>query len=66
MVLLERQADNYMVVDDQDPTLWGSYVGNWTHYNYLNQGLNNDTVTATSTPGASLSFTFSGIQIVYG
>ena len=62
MALLRRQAANYEIFDDQSPTLWGSYVGNWTHY--TQNGFNNDTVTATPTPGASLTFTFSGTQVV--
>jgi hypothetical protein len=66
MALLKRQIPNHIRVDDQGHILWDSYVGNWTHYSYPNQGLNNDTVTATSTPGASFSLLFTGIQIVYG
>jgi len=62
MALLKRQA-NFAIFDDQSSTVWSSYVGNWSHYPA--QGFNNDTVTATPTPGASLSFTFSGTQVVY-
>ena len=49
----------FEVFDDQSPSLWNSYVGNWSHYPY--PGANNGTVTATATPGASLSFNFSGM-----
>jgi len=65
MALLKRQAVTFEVFDDQSPTLWGSYVGNWTHYS--NDGFNNNTITATPNPGASLSFSFSGSQAwLYG
>ena len=50
------------VFDDQSPTLWNSYVGNWTHSTY--PGARNGTATVTSIPGASLTFTFTGTQIV--
>ena len=63
MALLRRQAVNFEIFDDQSPILWSSYVGNWTHYS--EDGFENGTITATPTPGASLSFTFSGIQLVY-
>lgn len=63
MALLKRQDLTFEVFDDQSPTLWNSFVGNWTRYSA--QNFNNDTVTATPTPGASVSFTFSGAPIVY-
>lgn len=62
MALTRRQTLNYEVFDDQSPTLWNSFVGNWTHYTDGN--FNNGTITATPTTGASLSFTFSGMQVV--
>jgi hypothetical protein len=65
MALLKRQSVTYEIFDDQGPTLWNSYVGNWTGYPF--QGAINNTVTATPTLGASLSFTFSGSQaFLYG
>lgn len=65
MVLIKRQSINYEIFDDQSVTLWNSFVGNWTRY--AEAGFNNNTVTATPTPGASLSFTFSGSQAwLYG
>ncbi|KAF9780808.1 hypothetical protein BJ322DRAFT_284118 [Thelephora terrestris] len=60
MALLRRQSFTYKTFDDQGPELWGSYAGDWTHY--LQNSAYNSTVTVTSTPGASLSFTFSGSQ----
>ena len=62
MALLKRQA-TLEIFDDQSPTLWNSYVGIWTRYS--SEGANNGTLTATKTSGASLSFSFSGMQIVY-
>jgi len=67
MALLKRQstATALEIFDDQGPTMWGTFVGNWTLYNA--KGFNNNTLTATPTPGASLSFTFSGSQAwLYG
>ena len=63
MALLKRQSILFEVFDDQSPTLGNSYVGIWTHYPF--EEANNGTLTATQTPGASLSFIFSGTQIVY-
>lgn len=64
MGLLRRQITyTYIVFDDQGPGLWGNYVGNWSHYTH--QGFSNYTFTATSTPGASLSLTFSGTYVLY-
>jgi hypothetical protein len=62
MALIRRQNISYQLLDDQSPTLWDSYVGNWTHYTI--SGFNNQTVTATPTPGASLTFNFTGAQVV--
>jgi hypothetical protein len=62
MVLTRRQDVDFKAFDDQSPTLWNSYAGNWTHY--ANPGFFNKTATATPTPGASLTFTFAGAQIV--
>jgi len=53
---------NFEIYDDQSPTLWGSFVGNWSRESV--DGFNNGTVTATATPGASLSFTFKGAKVV--
>jgi hypothetical protein len=65
MTLIKRQGVTFESFDDQSAELWGYYVGNWTHYNV--QGFNNNTVTATPTPGASLSFMFTGTQAwLYG
>jgi hypothetical protein len=64
MALHERQDNLYFVIiDDQSPTLLNSYEGNWTRY--PNEGFNNGTATATTTPGDSLSVTFSGTQIIH-
>jgi hypothetical protein len=62
MALFMRQAVSFVILDDQSPALWNSYVGNWTHCHA--RGFNNDTFTSTPTPGASFSFGFSGAQIV--
>jgi len=62
MALIKRQTVSYEIFDDQSPTLWNAFVGNWTRYS--EEGFNNNTVTATPTPGASLSFTFSGTWVV--
>jgi hypothetical protein len=62
MALIRQQITNTEVIDDQSPTLWESYVGNWTHH--TKPGYNNGTITTTSTPGASFTFTFTGTQIV--
>jgi len=59
MALIRRQTINFEIFDDQSPTLWNLFVGNWTRLQF--EGFNNDTITATPTPGASLSFTFSGV-----
>ena len=58
MALFNRQVLDPGVYDDQSPTLLGLFVGNWTRY--PREGFNNNTLTATLTPGASLSFTFTG------
>jgi len=58
MALLRRQTFTYEIFDDQSPAL--SYTGNWTHSAF--QGFTNDTISTTPTPGASLSFAFSGAQ----
>ena len=50
------------IFDDQGPDLWGSFVGNWTRYSA--SGFNNGTLTATPDVGDSLSFAFSGMQVV--
>lgn len=63
MALLRRQvAYTYVVYDDQGPGLWGNYVGNWTHYTHPE--FSNTTYTATPTPGATLSLTFSGTYVL--
>ena len=62
MALLRRQSPTYASLDDQGPEMWGSFVGNWTHNTTPSQGFYNYTFTATQTPGASLSFRFSGMQ----
>lgn len=62
MVLPKRQSVNYEIFDDQSPALEGQYVGNWTHVPY--QGFQNNTLTATPTPGASFAFTFQGKKVV--
>ena len=62
MVLSKRQVVNSEVYDDQSPTMFGLFEGNWTRY--LHEGSNNNTLTATPTPGASLSFTFTGARVV--
>jgi len=59
MALINRQTINLEIFDDQSATLLNSFVGNWTHYEF--EGFNNNTITATPTPGASLSFTFAGV-----
>ena len=64
MALLRRQSD-YESLDDQSPEVWGSFVGDWTRNTTTGQGFMNYTFTATQTPGASLSFRFSGTQVVY-
>lgn len=58
MAFLKRQATDFVIVDDQSLGIWYSSVGNWTHFSY--QGANNNTLTATQTPGASISFGFTG------
>ena len=65
MASLRRQVITE-IFDDQSPTLWGSFVGDWTRHDTSDFGLdyNNNTLTSTSTPGASFSFTFSGTQVV--
>ena len=62
MALLKRQSVTYQIFDDQSPTMWNSFVGNWTRYPA--DGFNNNTITATPTTGASLSFSFSGTKVV--
>ena len=62
MVSLRRQADTYEYFDDQGPVMWGSFVGNWTHRT-AGDPFYNHTITSTSKPGASFSFTFSGMKI---
>ena len=64
MALLRRQYyGTYEYFDDQNPTVWNLFVGSWTRY--ADPTFDNYTLTATSTPGASLSFAFIGTQIVY-
>jgi len=65
MALLSRQNVEYVVFDDQGPTMWSSFVGSWTHY--LDATFYNSTITATPTVGDSISFSFTGIQAwLYG
>lgn len=59
MALFRRQVVDPQIYDDQSPTLSGLFVGNWTPY--TRDGYKNNTLTATATPGASLSFTFLGV-----
>ena len=63
MALLRRQSVTYQYFDDQSPIMWGDFAGQWVHY--AAEGFYNDTLTSTSTPGASISFTFSGMRAVY-
>ena len=66
MMLLSNRDVSQTYVDDQSPTLSNSYVGHWTRYhdgNYTKWYLG--TYTATSTPGDSFSFTFSGTPVIY-
>jgi hypothetical protein len=63
MALFKRQTSNFVIIDDQSPTLWSAFQGNWTHY--PGDGFYNDTLTTTPTPGGNFVFQFSGIQIVY-
>lgn len=65
MAFLRRQSYNFVVYDDQSPAVYNDFVGNWTRGTYLGVGLNNDTYTATSTVGSSLTFTFSGTQVFF-
>jgi len=66
MALINRQSVSFRVIDDQSPSLWGNYVGNWTHYN-VQGGFNNNTITATPNTGATLSVAFSGTRAwLYG
>ena len=58
-----RQVVNPEVYDDQSPALLDKFEGNWTRH--LHEGFSNNTLTATQTPGASLSFTFRGAWIVH-
>ena len=65
MALLRRQRI-FESFDDQDPAVWGKYVGNWTHHtdpNYTRFA--NYTYTVTTTPGSSFSLTFSGAYIIH-
>lgn len=55
----------YVTSDDQSPTVWGSFVGNWSRNTTAGDGFDNYTYTATQTPGASFSFSFAGLQVVY-
>ena len=63
MALLRRQSIDYQYFDDQDPFIWGDFAGQWIRYTA--EGFYNNTLTSTSTPGASISFTFSGMRVVY-
>jgi len=63
MALFGRQVVGSEVYDDQSPILSGLFAGNWTQY--PREGFKNSTLTSTPTPGASLSFTFSGAYAVH-
>ena len=65
MALLRRQRV-YEYFDDQDPVVSGKYAGNWTHYtDPYNIHFANYTYTVTTTPGSSLSLTFSGTYVIH-
>lgn len=66
MALLTNPDISQTYIDDQSQTLRNSYVGNWTNYytgNFTDWYLG--TYTATSSPGDSLSFSFSGISTTH-
>jgi hypothetical protein len=62
MTLNRRQSIVFNVIDDQSPTLWGLYVGNWTHF--IADQFNNGTLTSTPTQGDSLTIPFAGTQVI--
>ena len=67
MALLGSRDISETQVDDQSPTLHNSYVGNWTHYYDGNTTKwYFGTYTATTNPGDSFSFDFSGTSTIYG
>lgn len=66
MALTRRQniTSNYVIFDDQSPALWDSYVGNWARDDHLSSTYYNNTLTATSTPGDSFTFTYTGTHVI--
>lgn len=67
MALSRRQSYTYEVFDDQSPAVIKTYQGNWTHYIIAGRDFVNDTLTLTTTPGASFSLSFGGSKAyLYG
>lgn len=67
MALSRRQSYTYEIFDDQSPEVMKTYQGNWTHYIIPGQDWVNDTITLTTTPGATFSLTFGGSKAyLYG
>ena len=64
MALIRRQSADSENIDDQGPLLWGTYSDDWS-WDIGGSEYYNGTYTDTSVPGASFSFTFSGMQAVY-
>ena len=64
MALLKRQTFTAIIFDDQSPTLYNNFVGNWTRGTFGKNVFYNNTVTETSTPGSTFSVAFKGMCIV--